>query len=148
VLFRNDTIPNINCLRYIELDGNGIPIIMNYNDNKLYKIIEEGDEILPIVHVELPFGDNFTSIVFVNSRNSIFATTSQRKVLQIHENKSTITTLVGNGEQAIVDGSLESSSFLNPVNITASPDGNTLFVLEEVNKDDGIVILRKIELVE
>lgn len=147
VRFQDDTV-NISCIRYIELDGNGIPIIMKYNSNKLFKIIETGDEIPATVHVELAVGENFTSIVYVASRNSIFATTSERRVLQILEFKRGATSFAGNGEHAIVDGSLESSSFINPVNITASPDGNTLYVLDEVNKDDGIVILRKIEIVD
>lgn len=138
----------INCLRYIDLDNNGFPIILNFNDNRLYKILQASLADPPSVFAELSFGEKFVSMVYVSPRNAVYATTSQNRIIKIDELKGEISHVAGQGVPKIVDGALESSSFIRPVNITVSSDGNTLYVLDEVNNAQGIVIARKIELVD
>ncbi|MFY0628098.1 MAG: hypothetical protein JXR07_17500 [Reichenbachiella sp.] len=135
-------------------------IILNNRDNRLFRMpiqyeivrADPNDKTPPPVpspseFISLTNGEIFHSIYYIEARSSIVATTSFNRVLEIF-NGSNMKILAGNGTPRVLDGDLQNSSFIEPINITSNGDGSELYILDQVDPVLGMVVVRKIELVD
>ncbi|CAM2010714.1 virginiamycin B lyase family protein [Acanthopleuribacter pedis] len=109
----------------IVFDDRGELYVANYNDGKIFAIEDEGEMRL-ITQLRGP--DFFTIGYMTFAKGNLYVTAiGENKIYQISRDGE-IRAFAGTGEFNVVDGAGEEALFAQPNGITASADGNTLFI--------------------